>query len=459
MRYEDFVATKAVAVPRRGMRDIPAMNPAMFGFQSDALGFLLGIGSGAALLDTGLGKSIIELEFARIVHEHTNRPVLMLAPLAVSQQHKREAEKFGETVTLCRDQSDVVKGVNITNYERLHLFDRSQFAGLVLDESSIIKSFTGKTTRALMEFAGAMDWRLAATATPAPNDHMELGQHSQFLGVMQSNEMLARWFIADQSEMGRYRLKRYGVRPFWSWVASWARMLSKPSDLGYSDDGFDLPKLTEHLHYVDADISQDTGGALFRSPTTSATEIHKEKRITAPSRAQGVADLIESDTSGQPWVVWCDTDYEADELTARIPGAIEVRGSMPADTKEARLADFSLGNIRILVTKPSIAGFGLNWQHCNQTAFVGLSFSYEMYYQAIRRFWRFGQQRPVDVHVFMAETEEAMWRAVQRKKKDHEAMKREMFEAMKRETITKGVKNPYQATTKAKMPSWLRSAR
>ena len=457
--YYQFLQSKRRTVTPRGLAKVPALNTAMFGFQADTTEFLLRAGSGAAFLDTGLGKSIIELEWSRVMTEATNKSTLMLAPLAVGYQHQREAEKFGIDARYIRDPSEMTgTGVWITNYERLHLFNPGDFAAITLDESSILKSFGGKTSRALTAFGEQMRYRLAATATPAPNDHMELGQHSAFLQVMPSHEMLARWFVADQSEMGRYRLKRHGVDDFWSWVASWARMATLPSDLGHSDDGFVLPKLDTKLHYVTVD--QSTGaddGELFRRVDTSATSIHREKRRTASERAERIAGIIAREP-GEPWVIWCDTDYEADELTARIPDAVEVRGSMPAEKKEERLEGFLSGTVRILVTKPSIAGYGLNLQHCARCAFVGLSFSYESYYQAVRRFWRFGQQRQVHVHVALADTESAIWRVIQRKTQEHQEMKRAMAQAMRRAVVSREVKLPYVAKQPVRLPKWLEVA-
>ncbi|THF64343.1 helicase-related protein [Pseudothauera rhizosphaerae] len=455
--YDEFIRRKEVRAPLAGMDRVPDLPAHLFPHQRDTVEFLLRAGRGAAFLDTGLGKTVVELEYGRRVVEHTNRPVLMLSPLAVGKQHIREAERFGVDATIARDQSDVTGArVYVANYERLHLFDRHAFGGLILDESSIVKSFTGRTSRALMNFGRDMRWRLAATATPAPNDHMELGQHSQFLGAMDSSEMLARWFIADQSEMGRYRLKRHGVKPFWSWVASWARCVCKPSDLGYSDDGFELPPLNIHQQIVETDMSAGADGMLFRIPDTSATAIHMEKRLTANDRAARIAEIVHGEP-GEQWMVWVETDYDADAIMASLPGAVEVRGSMRTEMKEERLDAFTRGDIRILVSKPSIAGFGLNWQRCSRTAFVGLSFSYEMFYQAVRRFWRFGQKRSVDCHVAMAETELAIWQTIQRKKADHEAMKREMFEAMRREVLVKHVKHAYQPTSAARLPAWLQT--
>lgn len=457
--YYAFLRRKQRRVQERGLADVPALSEAMFPHQRDVTDFLLRVGSGAAFLDTGMGKTFVEHEFGRVISEATNKPVLMLAPPAVGPQHQREAERFGLPVKHVREPNEITgAGVWVTNYERLHKFDTSLFGGLILDESSIVKSFTGKTSRMLIELASGMRYKLAATATPAPNDHMELGQHSAFCGAMASNEMLARWFTADQSQMGKYRLKKYGESDFWAWMASWARMASKPSDLGHDDAGFALPKLSTDLHYVDVDITEAAAdGELFRSVDVSATSIHKEKRRTALPRAERVAELVANELN-EPWVVWCETDYEADALVSVIPDAVEVRGSMPLDTKESRLDAFVRGEERILITKPSIAGYGLNLQHCARCAFVGLSFSYESYYQAVRRFWRFGQKRPVQVHIAIAETEAVMWHTIQRKAKDHERMKSAMTGAMSKATQEYGVKLAYQPTQPVQLPRFLEVA-
>lgn len=453
--YEQLIAGRMVTAPRRGMLTVPPLNPAMFGYQSDVTRFLLEAGNGAAFLDTGLGKSLIAQDWARVVSEHTGMPVLMCAPLAVGAQHVREAAKFGIEARQVRHQGEVQPGINITNYEMLHHFDKQAFAGVVCDESSIMKSFTGQTTRQLMQFGDGMPFRLACTATPAPNDHIELGQHAQFLGVMDSGEMLTRWFITDQGEARNLRLKRYGRKDFWAWVCSWARCLSRPSDLGYSDEGFHLPELKIHHHTVNVDIADDCGDMLFRIPDTSATQIHKEKRLTCGARADCIAGLVSAEPN-EPWIIWCDTDYEADALRARIPGAIEVRGSMPAEEKEARLVAFSTGNAQWLITKPRIAGFGLNWQHCARAAFVGLSFSYEQFYQALRRCWRFGQLREVHCHIAMAATEDAVWQAVRRKQLEHEYMKAEMLAAMREGQVHLPSMTLLRGTEPIQFPSWIR---
>jgi len=456
-KYYTFLRDKKRNAKTKGLAKVPALHPRLFPFQAAVTDFLLRAGCGAAFLDTGLGKAFIGLEWARVIRERTGKSVLILAPLAVGPQHEREAIRFGLEAKYIRDPSAITgPGVWITNYERLHLYRPQDFGGLVLDESSLLKAFTGKTSRALIAFGEQVPYRLALTATPAPNDHMELGQHSAFLGAMPSNEMLARWFIADQSEMGRYRLKKYGVDDFWSWIASWSRMASHPSDLGFSDDGFILPKLNYDLHYVSVNITEGRqSGELFRLVDTSSTKIHAEKRRTIASRAERIAELVDNEPN-ENWVIWCDTDYEANELNKRIPQGVEVRGSMSLDMKEDRLNAFVSGNERILITKPSIAGFGLNLQHCARCAFVGISYSYEAFYQAVRRFWRFGQQRPVNVHVAMAETEGVIWNTIQRKARDHETMKTAMTAAMRRAVRNHETKLAYQPTQSTKLPVWLK---
>lgn len=458
--YQDLLARKRVAFEPRGLSAVPALNPAMFPHQAHTTEFLLRSGCGAAFLDTGLGKSLVALEWGRVVAEHTNKPVLMLAPLAVGPQHQREAEKFGIEAEYQREPGRRVPIV-ITNYERVDRFDPDLFAGVILDESSILKSFTGATTRKLIETFKRTPYRLACTATPAPNDHMELGNHSQFLGAMDSREMLSRWFINDTSEASQaWRLKGHAVTSYWDWVASWARCVSRPSDLGFSDAGFILPDLEETVHRVGIDLTVGAGedrdgqSLMFRATEASATSIHREKKITVDARADAIAEAVAADPS-EPWVIWCDTDGEADALTDRIGGAVEVRGSMKPEQKEERLVAFSSGEVRVLVSKPRICGYGLNWQHCARMAFVGMSYSYEAYYQAVRRCWRFGQTRPVEVHIALADTERPIFDAVRLKAKAHEMMKAEMVTAMRRAHQSAEAKVSYQPRKRMEAPAWL----
>lgn len=442
--YADFLASKAPTSPEVGFRLAPEdLNPALFPWQADVVSWALARGRAALFEDTGLGKTGQQLEWARRVHEHTGRDVLILAPLGVGRQTTLEAKKFGldGLVTRARTPKEMRSGVNVTNYERLHLFEDRipDLGGVVLDESSILKGFGSKTRWALTKSFARTRFRLAATATPAPNDYVELGTHAKFFGLMDVGEMLTRWFANNTTKMRTTRLKAHGEEDFWRWVASWAACLSKPSDLldargvPYSDEGFVLPPLDiqEHVVEVDHATAQRETGELFRlASPLSATRMHTEMRRTAAGRAAAAAALVEREPD-EPWVVWCSTNYEADEIMARLGpmGAVEVRGSDHQDAKEEALAAFSAGDIRVLVTKPEIAGFGLNWQHCARTSFVGLSYSFERFYQALRRFYRFGQEREVRAHVITAETETNVLDTVKRKQGDHKTMQRKMAAA------------------------------
>ena len=454
--YQSFIASKRIVAQPAGFEP-PALTAAMFPHQRDVTAFALRQGRAALFLDTGLGKSLCALEWSRCVAEHTGRPVLILTPLAVAAQFVREGERFGIDVRHVREDADCDgAAICVANYERLHLLRPERFAGVVLDESSILKSMMGATKRALVEAFRDHRFKLCCTATPAPNDYMELGNHAEFLAVMQSNEMLSRFFVNDTSTASQsWRLKGHGVSEFWSWIASWARCVSLPSDLGYDDAGYALPPLRLHQHMVATDPTLMRGDKLFRVPDMSATAIHREKRLTVDSRADALAAIVAAEPA-EPWVLWCDTDYEADALAERITDAVEIRGSMPSATKEDRIVAFSEGRARSIITKPSLTGFGLNWQHCARVGFVGLSFSYESFYQAVRRCWRFGQARPVEVHIAMADTERATWDVVSRKAGDHDGMKAEMRAAMKRIAVTHETKTAYRPGEPMQLPAWLR---
>ena len=461
--YHDLIARKKVAFEARGLTKWGDLPSSLFEHQRHGVEFALRAGCAALFYDTGLGKTAMALSWGDQIVRHTNKPVLMLAPLAVGPQHVREADRLGIESKVIRDGSQVTgPRIYVLNYDRLDRVDPSLFGGVILDESSILKSFTGATTRALTAAFARTPYRLACTATPAPNDYTEMGQHSNFLGVMAANEMLSRWFIADQTEMGRYRLKKPAIRPFWDWVASWARCVSKPSDLGFSNFGFELPELITHQHVVRADVSIDTGSEkdgqsrLFRIPEMSATSVHKEKRMTRDARADLIAGLVHAEPS-EAWTVWCETNDEADALMSRMPQGefVEVRGNQSPEEKEAKLVAFSEGRARILISKPVLCGFGLNWQHSARQAFIGLSFSYEQYYQAVRRSWRFGQKRPVHVHVACADTERAIYDTVTRKAEDHSQMKLEMAAAMSRAARVSKVYQDYNPTEDALLPAWM----
>ena len=451
-QYKEFIARKAIRAKELGLKDVPNLASHLFPFQKICVEFALRAGSAGNFLSTGLGKTACELEWAIHAAEASNGRALILAPLSVGWQIAQEARRWGYDAQVIREQSDAKPGINICNYDRLEKLEPSAFGAVALDESSILKSFAGKTSMALIAAFASHRFRLSATATPAPNDHMELGQQSDFLGIMPSSEMLMRWFINDTSVASQeWRLKKHAINDFWDWCASWSRMAEMPSDLGGDNTGFVLKPLKIIRHRAEA--SPIKGSDLFGMVDMSATSMHDVKRKTAGNRAKAVAEIIDGT---EPWVIWTDTDYESDEVKAAIPDASEIRGSQTPETKENILRAFADGSIRVLISKPSLTGFGLNWQHCARTVFVGRSFSYEAWYQAVRRFWRFGQTREVEVHLIVAEGEEAIARVIDRKADDHTVMKKAMREAMARAT-SKSVDRrlSYKPTHKGALPSWL----
>jgi hypothetical protein len=452
-RYRAFIASRAAATQMHGFTPRP-LNGMAKEHQRVALDFALRKGKSAAFLDTGLGKSFIELEFARQCADETGKPSLILTPLAVAGQMVREGQKFGIDARQIREQSEVGAGIMVANYERLQKLDPDSFGAVVLDESSILKSFGGKTTVALTEAFRKTPYKLAATATPAPNDHMEIGQHSDFLDVMEGPEMLSRWFIADKKKMGAYRLKGHATESFWEWVASWSRCATLPSDLGGDDAGYVLPDIDRHVHEVEADRLVNAGeGLLFRIPEMSATSFHEEKRLTLRQRCEKAAELA---THDKPVTVWCETNDESALLANLIPDAREVRGDMAPDLKEQLLLGFADGAFRVMVCKPKIAGFGVNWQHCSHAVFASISFSYEQHYQAVRRSHRFGQTERVRNDIVISDTEAQVWAIVQRKSGDHDLMKREMAKAMKRAQMGSDLRVAYGERDRLCFPTWIK---
>jgi len=431
--YDSFIQNKRKVCASSGFDPLPIIAP-LFPWQAEILKWAVRKGRAALFEDCGLGKTIQQLEWASQVFRKTGGSVLILTPLAVAQQTVREAVKFGIEACIATSQDDIDRaGIWITNYEKLEHFDCSTFAGVVLDESSILKCFTGKTRKMLTSLFGDTPYRLCCTATPSPNDYTELGQHADFLGICSPAQMLATYFINDTFNTGDWRLKKHAEDEFWRWLASWSACISKPSDIGFSDDGYVLPKLNMETVTVEVDESNDTGDDLFRISTLSATTMHREMRITAPDRADAVAEMVNG--SKEAWIVWCHTNTEADELASRIPDAVEVRGSDTTAHKHKALADFSSGASRVIITKPSIAGFGLNWQHCRNVAFVGLSYSFEAFYQALRRSYRFGQTEEVNAYIVQAQTEGAILRSIETKIAQHITMQESMKKAAKELTM------------------------
>lgn len=424
MTYDEFIDGKTKVAVAAGFEPYEITAP-LFDWQKSIVRWAVRQGRAALFEDCGLGKTAQQLEWARQVALHTNAPVLLLTPLAVAKQTASEAEKFGIVAKVAESQADVSgAGIWITNYEKLEHFQTESFAGVVLDESSILKAFTGKTRIALTQAFSRTPYRLCCTATPSPNDYSEFGQHAEFLGICSPAQMLATFFINDTFNTGDWRLKGHAEGEFWKWLASWAACVSKPSDIGFSDEGYILPPLNMIVEMVSVDQRDHSGEELFRHATLSATTMHEEMRLTSEARAKRVASLVNN--SSEPWIVWCNTNDEADKLKAIMPDALEVRGSETPKAKEQKIEAFTNGRARIIISKPSICGMGLNWQHCRNVAFVGLSYSFEDFYQALRRSFRFGQTKPVNAHIVQAETEGAITQAINRKIQQHTTMQEKM---------------------------------
>lgn len=450
-QYEQFLQSKRTTIPPVGFSvDRDELHPSLFDFQRDIVRWALRRGRAAIFAGTGLGKTRMQIEWAMHVHRLTGGDVLMLAPLAVAAQTVREGEALGYEITLCRSQDDVRPGLNITNYEMLHHFEPALFEGVVLDESSILKTYTGKTRTQLIESFAYTPYRLACTATPAPNDYMELGNHSEFLGVMSRTEMLSTFFVHDGGQTQKWRLKGHAEDAFWRWVASWGVMLEKPSDLGYPDDSYILPPLNVH------DVVIEVPG----EPAKTLSQRQRARKETVAERVAAAAEIVNA--TDRPFLVWCDLNIESEMLTAAIPDAVQVKGSDKPAFKEQAMLDFAAGKIRVLVTKPSIAGFGMNWQHCADMVFVGLSDSFEQVFQAIRRCYRFGQTRPVNVYMVTTTREGAVADNIKRKEADFRRMVKEMVKYTK-EITSEAIRSTerdveeYNPQKPIIIPSWLRS--
>jgi superfamily II DNA or RNA helicase len=423
MDYSEFLQQKVIADLPSGLSDVPELNSNLFGFQAAIVKWALRRGRAAIFADCGLGKTIMQLEWARCVPGK----VLILTPLAVAKQTEREGAKFGIDARYARSHSDDDSKITITNYEMLDRFDVARYNAVVLDESSILKSFDGKFRGEVIAMFAKTPYRLACTATPAPNDFMELGNHSAFLGVMPLSEMLSCFFVHDGGETQKWRLKGHAQGDFWRWICSWAINIRKPSDIGFDDAGFDLPRLNIEHKTVRASTVQD--GYLFPMAASTMAERLSARRDTAGERAQLAADIVAA-SPGERWLIWCNLNSEADAIRKLIPGATEVRGSDSPESKESALMGFVEGSVQYLITKPSIAGFGMNFQCCHNVIFVGLNDSYEQFYQAIRRCWRFGQQHEVNVHVISADIEGAVVANIKRKEADSERLANEMVAHM-----------------------------
>lgn len=460
--YEQFIARKRIVDAPAGIAEPPPVSSKLFPFQADIVRWALRRGRAAIWADCGLGKGWMAIEWARVVAEYTGRPVLILAPLAVAQQFAREAEKLGHGLTVCREAADVRHGINVANYERLHRFELSVFGGVVLDESSVLKDFTSATRNALIEGFSRTPFRLACTATPAPNDQMELGNHAEFLGAMTRTEMLSMFFVHDGGTTQDWRLKGHARKDFWRWLCSWAVTVRKPSDLGYDDGAFELPPMNIHEHVVSAgpDLASKMG-VLFVTDAHGIQAQRAARRSSLDARVAKAAEIVATEP-GEQWLAWCDLNAESEALAAAIPGAVEVTGSDDTEEKETRLIGFADGAFNVLVSKPSIAGWGMNFQRCARVVFVGLSNSFEQWYQAIRRTWRFGQERPVECHIVVSDADGAVRANLERKRRDAETMADEMLIGMgdiQRAEIRalSRTSDDYQPGKRMRIPTWLRT--
>jgi DNA modification methylase len=427
--YQKFLASKSFRCEPSGLKKIPTLRKDFLPHQRDVTHWALRLGKAAAFLGTGMGKTLIELEWAKIVSGYTQKPILMLAPLAVAQQTVSiEAPKFGVDGVgyFTRQPSDDACPIVVTNYDLLEHFDPSRFSGIVLDESSILKSFDGATRTTLIESFRDTPFRLCGTATPAPNDYMELGNHAEFLGVMTRAEMLSMFFVHDGGDTQQWRLKGHAKKEFWKWVCSWAVALRRPSDIGYDDGEFILPPLHYHEHIVE--IDRPTPGMLFAMQAETLQERIAARRDSVAERVEECAELVSA--SDDPWLLWSNLNVESESVAKAIPDCVELAGSESRDTKERKMIAFTTGEIKKLSSKSSICGYGMNWQHCSHMGFVGINDSWEQFHQSVRRCWRFGQKKPVHVHLFVSSAEGNVLENLKRKEREAEEMAKEMVANM-----------------------------
>lgn len=450
MNYEEFLKQKDYVLKSSGFDiDKNELNPMLYEFQKDIVRWALAKGKACIFSECGTGKTPMQLEWGWQVHQHTGGKILILAPLAVADQTRREGEKFGIPAKVCESQEDCIEGINITNYEKLNRFVANEFVGVILDESSILKSFTGKVRNSIIENFQNVPYKLACTATPAPNDYMELGNHAEFCGVMTRSEMLSMFFVHDGGQTSKWRLKGHAQDVFWQWMASWSVFIDNPSNLGYQISGYDLPTLHINEIIVDGD-----------KPITenlTLTERRNARKETLELRCKRAAELINN--SNEQWLVWCDLNAEGELLEELISESKNVQGSDKPSYKSETMLSFSDENLKCLISKPSLAGFGMNWQNCHNMIFTGLSDSFEQYYQAVRRCWRFGQEKEVNVYIIISAREGCVKENIERKQKDFIAMRDAMITLTK--DITKKelkqtcrISTPYEPHIEMKLPDW-----
>mgnify|MGYP002626502807 CR=1 FL=1 len=457
MDYREFLKQKEIRTRECGFDINKAeLNRCMFDFQKDICRWALNKGKSAILIGCGCGKTIIQLEWANQVHRRTGRDILILAPLSVVRQTKDEAEKFGiGDVTICRSQNDCRPGINITNYEMIEHFDAGHFIGVVLDESSILKSFTSKTTGDLTERFWNTPYKLLCSATIAPNDYTEIGTSSEFLGIMRRAEMLATYFVHDGGKTSDWRLKKSGRTKFWEWMATWAICFNNPNELGYEIEGYDLPKLNMETVLTKSKVNDYEMFVRVAETLEERRAARKESMEDRTDRASAM-----SNQSDESWLMWVDYNDESAVLAKKCRDSVEVKGSDEPEHKANASIDFANGRIHCLISKPSIFGFGSNFQTCHNMVFCGLSDSYERFYQAVRRCWRFGQTRDVNVYIILSEKEISILENIKKKQSQMDEMQQEMTALMREVTLseihrTKRITDAYEAEKMMEVPAWM----
>jgi len=457
MTYEEFLKGKELKTIEAGFDiDRDEICPMAFEFQKDIIQWACKKGKAAVLIGCGCGKTMIALSWSELVHKRTGGDVLIISPLSVVEQTKRESEKFNlMPVNIYRTQEDVKPGINITNYEMAEHFDHEHFIAVVLDEASILKSFTSKTTVNFIQWFNRTPYKLLLSATLAPNTYLEYGNSAEFLGIMSRTEMLATYFVHDGGRTSEWRLKKAAKKAFWEWLATWAVYFENPNELDYQIDGFDLPSLNIHTIITKSEVKEDE---LVVIAAETLEERRTARKESMEDRTDKVLELIDKEPDEQ-WLCWVDYNDESSMLRKKIKGCVEVKGSDDPDFKAKASIDFANKDIRYLVSKPSIFGFGSNWQSCHKMIFCGLSDSMERFYQAVRRCWRFGQERNVDVYIIMSEREINILNNIKKKEAQLEEMQRQMTALMKEVTLseirhTTRITTTYNPQKEMELPKW-----
>ena len=456
--YEEFIKSKTKLIIDSGFDiELDKLNDNLFDYQKLIVRWALRKGRCALFEDTGLGKTIQQLEWANQVHKHTNKPVLILSPLAVSSQTELEAEKFGIVAKKIENNEQVINGINIINYEKLHKIDTEQFIGVVLDESSILKAFTGKESMLLIKTFNKTPYKLSCSATPSPNDYTEIGTQAEFLNVCEKREMLSLFFINDASSGIGWRLKGHSEEEFYKWISNWAILLKNPSNLGFDGDKFILPELNMKNIILESKVDDGFLFGVTTAKTLSERRIARKEAL--PDKIQKIKEIIEQNKD-EKFLIWCNYNDESELLKKAISNGYEIKGSDTDEHKSYGMIEFAKGNIDCLISKPSICGFGMNWQVCHNIIFCGLSDSFEQFYQAIRRCYRFGQEKQVNVYIVISEKELSILDNIKEKENKHQKMSINMInivsEKLKEDLqIEKHIEKENEYTQIVKLPEFI----